>query len=94
MKKKVIFSYRVKSQAHLVMNKILKLGIPKPGSYINGQICRVTVTSFSIKDCLNDKYHKQYENDNLFQIAIPNDTVEYLMMSSLLESLDEVVVIE
>jgi hypothetical protein len=90
MKKKITYGYRIKAQAHLVMHEILKPGIPKPGSYVNGQICRVTLTSYSIKDCLNDKYHKQYENDNLFQVAILNDPVEYLITCSLLEPIDEI----
>ena len=91
---KKIYSYKVKEGSCIRMSKVLKY--PEQVDYrMDGKICRITVTTYTIKDNTKIKFHNELVNDHLYQIKIADiDEREFMILESLLEQLDEIVLID
>lgn len=90
---KQIFTNKVKKGAYKVMASILKFP-EQVDSRMDQKACRVTVTTYTIKDNIKRVYIDQYSNDHLYQIKVLGiDDKEFLVMQSLLEPLEEVVIV-
>lgn len=64
-------------------------------SRMDGKICRITVTSYTIKDNIKPSYQEKYKDEHLYQIEILDiPEKEFLVFACLLENLDEVVVVD
>jgi len=89
-----IFTYRIKNGANKVMGSILRFG-GQFDSRIEGKACRITVTSYTITDNIKKQYWEEYKNDLLYQVKVIDiEEQEFLVLQSLLEPLDEVIVVE
>lgn len=48
---------------------------------MDGQVCRITVTDYTIKDNIQSQYHEEFKKDHLYQIEILGVTDrEYLVL--------------
>ena len=93
MNDKKIFPFRVKESSYQEMRKILRF--PEvTGPEIDGQVCRVTVTNYAPDLSIKREFLEQYRKDNVFQIRLlENNDREFVVMSSMLEHLNEPVIL-
>ncbi len=72
------------------------LGFPEQvDSRMDQNICKITVTSYTTKDNIKPAFKEQYKNEHLYQIQILDiPEKEFMVFESLLENLDEIVVID
>lgn len=90
---KKIYNFRVKDGAYSTMLKILEFP-ETTGSAIDNKICRPNIT-YDIVNTIRPEYQKIYSEDRVWQIEILDDTSrEYLVLESLLEGLDNVIIKE
>ena len=76
------------------MVKILKFPAVT-GAEIDDQVCRVTITDYAPELSLNKEYVGAYKNDRVFQVRLlGNNEREFIVMASMLETLDEPVIIK
>jgi len=76
------------------MSQVLKFA-GQVDSRMDEKICRITVTSYTITDNIKPAFHEQYKNENLYQIHIIDiPEKEFLVFESLLENLEEIVVVD
>ncbi len=89
---KKIYKHRIKASSSRLMAQVLK--VPEQvDSRMGEKICRITVTSYTIKDNIKSAFQEQYKNEHLYQIKIIDiPEKEFLVFESLLENLDEVVI--
>lgn len=91
-KNKKIYPYKVKSGAFKLMSNVLKFP-EQVDNRMDGKACRITVTSYTIKDNLKSAYHEQYKNERLYQIKVIDIAdKEFLVLESFLNPLPEVIV--
>ena len=65
------------------------------GPEIDGQVCRVTITDYDVSLCLNKEFVEKYKNDHVFQVRLLyRADRDFIVMASLLESLEEPVILE
>ena len=90
---KKIYSYKTKPYASKLMSQVLRFP-EQVDSRMDQKICRITVTSYTIKDNIKPTYQEQYKNELLYQIQILDvPEKEFLVFSYLLENLEEVFVV-
>ncbi len=88
---KIIYPYKVKKEAGKIMSRILKYP-EQVDSRIDNKVCRVTLIR-SIDADLKGQFIEEYKADNLYQIEVQGITEkDFLVLESLLENLDEVIV--
>jgi hypothetical protein len=63
---------------------------------MDGQLCRITVTDYTIERNIKRHYHKELEKDRVWQVEIYGiDDREFLVLNSLLTSLgDDMLVVD
>ncbi len=89
---KKIYKHRIKAGSSRLMAQVLKFP-EQVDSRMDEKICRITVTSYTIKDNIKSAFQEQYKNEHLYQIKIIDiPEKEFLVFESLLENLDEVVI--
>lgn len=91
---KKIYKHRIKAGSSRLMAQVLKFP-EQVDSRMDGKICRITVTSYTIKDNIKPSYQEKYKDEHLYQIEILDiPEKEFLVFACLLENLDEVVVVD
>lgn len=91
---KKVYTHKTKRNASKLMSQVLKFA-GQVDSRMDEKICRITVTSYTIKDNINPAFQEQYKNKHLCQIQIIDiPEKEFLVFQSLLENLNEVVVVD
>jgi len=89
---KKIYTHKTKPDASELMSQVLKFA-GQVDSRMDEKICRITVTSYPIKDNIKPAFQEKYKNEHLYQIQIIDiPEKEFLVFQSLLENLKEVVV--
>ena len=89
---KKIYTHKTKPDASELMSQVLKFAGQVDGR-MDEKICRITVTSYTIKDNIKPVFQGQYKNEHLYQIRIIDiPEKEFLVFESLLENLKEVFV--
>lgn len=89
---KRIYSYKVKKGASSAMSQILNYP-EQVDSRMDEQVCRITVTSYTINKNIKPQYQEQYKDHRLYQIKVKGiEDKEFLVMESLLEWLEEIVI--
>ena len=93
MNKKKIYPFKVKTGCYETMVKILKFPAVT-GAEIDNQVCRVTVTDYTPELSLKKEYIEEYKNDHVFQVRLlDNNDREFIVMASMLETLQEPVIL-
>lgn len=94
MDKKKIFPFKVKPDSYQKMAKILRFpGVTGPE--MDDHICRVTVTDYPLDLSLKKEYIEAYKDDHLFQVCLLHyNNREFIVMASMLEHLDQPVILE
>ena len=93
-KMKKNYTCKVKDRASIIMSRVLNFP-EQVDKRMDGKACRVTLTSYTIKDSLGKSYQDQYKNDVHLQIKVIDvSDKEFLVVQSLLENLDEVVTVD
>ena len=91
---KKIYTHQTKPDASMLMSQVLKF-TGQVDSRMDEKICRITVTSYTIKDNIKPAFQEQYKNEHLYQIQIIDiPEKEFLVFESLLEYLGKVVVVD
>jgi hypothetical protein len=88
-----IYSWKIKKGACTFMSRILNY--PEQVDYrMDGQVCRITITSYTIKDNIKKQYHMELANDHLWQIEVLGiQDREFLVLESQLISLGTDVIV-
>ena len=90
---KKIYTHKTKADASKLMPQVLRFP-EQVDSRMGQKICRITVTSYTIKANLKPAFQEQYKDKHLYQIQIIDiPEKEFLVFESLLENLEEVVVV-
>jgi len=91
---KMVYTHKTKPKASKVMSQVLKFA-GQVDSRMDKKICRITITSYTIKDNIKSAFQEQYKTEHLYQIEIIDiPEKEFLVFESLLENLQEVVVVD
>jgi len=91
---KKIYSYKTKPDSSKLISQVLRFP-EQVDSRMDQKVCRITVTSYTIKDNIKPTYQEQYRNEHLYQIQILDvPEKEFLLLGCLLENLEEVVVLD
>ncbi|MES2277323.1 MAG: hypothetical protein V4592_14945 [Bacteroidota bacterium] len=91
--KNMIYPWRVREGAYRFMGQRLKYPI-QVDQRMDGQICRITITDYTIKDNIQPQYHDELEKDHLYQIEVLGITDrEFLVLHSQLSDLKEDLVV-
>ena len=91
---KKIYTYKTKPEASKLMSQVLKFP-EQVDSRMDEKICRITVTTYTIKDNIKLSYQEKYKNEHLYQIETFDISEKgFLVFACLLENLDEVVVVD
>lgn len=89
---KRIYPHKVKNGAYKIMAAVLKYP-EQVDPRMDGKICRITVTSYTIIDNIKKQYQQEYVNDMIWQIKLLDIyDKEFLILQSLIEPLDEVTI--
>ena len=94
MSKKQVFTWRVKEGSYKIMQEILRFP-QSTGPEIDGQVCRVILTDYDVAQSLKKQHADKYKTDHVFQVKLlHNNDREFIVMGSLLESLEQPVIVE
>ncbi len=86
-----IYKWKIKKGAFAYMCTVLNFS-DAVDFRMDEKICRITVTSYTIKDNIKTIFHKELSGDYLFQVKINGiDDREFLILQSQLIELDEIV---
>lgn len=89
---KKIYTHKTKPEASKLMSQVLKFP-EQVDSRMDEKICRITVTSYTIKDNIKPSFQEKYKGEHLYQIKVIDiPEKEFLVFESLLKNLDEVVI--
>lgn len=66
-----IYLWRIKDGACSYMSRVLNY-LETVDYRMDGQICRITVTSYTIQDNIRHYYHKELAKDHLYQVQVFN----------------------
>jgi hypothetical protein len=92
-KRRKVFNFIVKANASNIMSGLLKYP-EQTGKEMDGNICRLTLLR-SKEDELRSQYQEKYREDGLWQIEVMGIyNREFLILESLLDSLDENVIVK
>ncbi|MDB5006246.1 MAG: hypothetical protein JWP45_639 [Mucilaginibacter sp.] len=84
-----IFPWRISEGAYRYMSRILKYS-EQVDHRMDGQVCRITVTSYNIKDNIRSEYHTELAKDRLWQVAVLGiEDREFMVLQSQLVDLNE-----
>jgi hypothetical protein len=88
-----IFPWRIREGACAFMSRVLSYP-EQVDPRMDGQICRITVTAYTIKANIRPAYHAELEKDHLWQVAVLGIADrEFLILQSQLIALDEDMVV-
>jgi|GEM_PF-2918580 len=91
--KNIIYPWQVCEGAYLFMSQRLKYPI-QVDQRMDGQVCRITVTDYTIKDNIQSQYYDELKKDHLYQIEVLGITDrEFLVLHSQLIDLKEDIVV-
>jgi hypothetical protein len=92
---KKIYSYKIKTGAYSKMRRILRFS-EQVEPIIDEKICRVICDNQINELNLRKSEVENYKNDILFTVEILDDKIErgYMVLGSLLEDLDEVIIVQ
>ena len=94
MSKKQVFTWRVKNGSYKIMQELLRFP-ETTGPEIDGEVCRVTITDYDVSLSLKREFIEKYKNDHVFQVRLLNrPDRDFIVMASLLENLQEPVIVE
>jgi hypothetical protein len=89
-----IYPWRVKENASRKMASMLNYP-ETPARQMDGQICRITVTSLTLEANIRKAPLKELGPDRLWQIQVLGiDDREFLVLQSLLASSDDIVIVD
>ena len=93
--KNKIYPWRIKKGAYAYMSSCLQYP-QQVDSRMNDQICRITVTDYTIERNIRRAYHKELEKDHVWQVEVLGITDrEFLVLQSQLINLQgDLVVID
>jgi hypothetical protein len=92
-KRNTIYPWRIKKGAHIFMS--LRLNYPEQvDRRMDEEICRITVTDYTIKANIKSQYHQELERDHLCQVEVLGiKDREFLVLQSQLIDLKEDIVV-
>ena len=90
---KKIYPYRIKKDSFQIMSKVLSY--PQTlDRRMDEQICRITVTTYTIAKNIKAQYQQELATDHLWQVKVLGiEDKEFLVLESCLESLEGDVVV-
>lgn len=91
--KNTIYPWRIQNGAYNFMS--LRLKYPEQVDWrMDDQVCRITITSYTIKDNIRAQYHQELERDHLWQVEVLGiKDREFLVLQSRLTDLKEDIVV-
>lgn len=91
---KKIYTYKTKPGAAKVMAQVLKFP-EQVDNRMDEKVCRITETSYTINANIKQTFQEQCKNEHLYQIKVIDiSEKEFLIFESLLDSLNEVIVVQ